>query len=152
MTETRSAAEIAERHSRRRPRILFLQAVLFTAWQGSFFVLGTGGEGDRLVDHVQTSAWAVWVLALLLMMSTSGGWFRGREVRRLINDEVAIDNRRRGQQFGFYAAVLAGLGVYAFHRFVDPISVPGAVHAILSIGIGAALLRYALLERRAERG
>ena len=148
---TRTAAEAAERFSRRRRRILMAQGLLFLIWQASFYAWGAETDGTRLVDQVKVSAWAVWVLALLLMMATGGGWIHGREIRRLMNDEVAIDNRRRGQQFGFFAAALAGLGVYAVNQFVEPIGTLDAIHAVLTIGVGAAILRYALLERRAER-
>lgn len=149
---TRTAAQTAERVSRRRSRILMAQAVLFLIWQGTFYAWGAETDGARLVDHVKISAWAAWVLALLVMMATGGAWIHSREVRRLVNDEVAVDNRRRGQQFGFFAAVLAGLGVYGVHQFVTPIGTLDAIHAILTIGVGAAILRYALLERRGERG
>ncbi len=151
MTETRSAAQIAERVSRRRGRMLFYQGLFFILWQGSFYAWGAAVDGDRLVDHVKVSAWAVWILLLLVLMSTGGGWFRNREVRRLINDEVAVDNRHRGQQAGFFASVLGGLGVYAVNQFVRPISALDAIHATLSIGIGVAILRYATLERRGDR-
>lgn len=151
MADTRSASEIAERVTRRRGRILFTQALMFTLWQGGFYAWGAS-VGDRLVDQIKISAWAVWVLILLLLMSTGGGWFRSREVRRLINDEVAVDNRRRGQQAGFYGAILGGLGVYAVNQFVEPVSTLDAIHATLSLGVGVAILRYGMLERRAERG
>ena len=152
MADNRSASEIAERVTRRRGRVLFSQALIFILWQVSFYAWGATGPGDRLIDHVKVSAWAVWVLALLQLMATGGGWFRSREVRRLINDEVAVDNRRRGQQAGFYAAILGGLVVYAINQFVEPVSTRDAIHATLSLGVGAALLRYAMLERRGERG
>lgn len=152
MTDTRSASQIAERISRRRGRVLFIQGLMFILWQCSFYAWGATGDSDRLVSQVKISAWVVWVLALMLLMSTGGGWFRSREVRRLINDEVSIDNRRRGQQAGFYGAVLGGLAVYAINQYVEPISTLDAIHAILSVGAGAAILRYAMLERRGERG
>jgi hypothetical protein len=151
MTDDRTI-QIAERMSRRRGRILFLQGALFLVWQGSFYAWGAETGGDRLVDQVKVSAWAVWVLALLVMMATGGGWLRGREVRRLMNDEVSVDNRRRGQQAGFFAAALGGLAVYAVNQYVEPVSTLDAIHATLSVGVAVAILRYAMLERRAERG
>jgi len=151
MTETRSAAQIAERVSRRRGRVLFTQSLMFILWQASFTAWGSAGAGDRLVDQVKISAWVVWVLGLMLLMSTGGGWFQSREVRRLINDEVSVDNRRRGQQAGFYGAVLGGLVVYAINQYVEPVSTLDAIHAILSVGVGAAILRYGMLERRGDR-
>lgn len=151
MADNRSASEIAERVTRRRGRVLFSQALMFILWQG-FYAWGATDAGDRLIDQVKVSAWSFWVLALLQLMATGGGWFRSREVRRMINDEVAVDNRRRGQQAGFYAAILGGLVVYAINQFVEPVSTRDAIHATLSLGVGVALLRYAMLERRGERG
>lgn len=151
MADSHSASEIAERVSRRRGRMLMFQGLLFILWQGSFYAWGAAADGPRLVDHVKVSAWAVWILALLVLMATGGGWFRSREVRRLINDEVSVDNRRRGQQAGFFASVLGGLGVYAVNQYVEPVSALDAIHATLSIGIGVAILCYGMLERRGDR-
>lgn len=152
MTDHRSAAQIAERVSRRRGRILFTQGLIFLIWQGTYYAWGSTLQGDRLVDHVKISAWVAWVLVLLLMMATGGGLFRGREVRRLINDEGSVDNRRRGQEAGFFAAILGGLAMYGINQYVEPVSALDAIHAILSVGVGVAMLRYGMLERRAERG
>ena len=151
MTDRASVAATADRLSRRRTRILWVQAVIFVLWQTSFFSWGDPEGPLRTVDQVKVGAWALWSLALLVLVSTGGGWFQSREVRRLLNDEVSVSNRRRGQQAGFVTAVIAGIAVYLVSQ-VEPVTARDAVHAVLTVGLGVALFRYALLERRAERG
>lgn len=151
MTDTGSAAEIAERVSQRRSRVLWLQAILFIAWQGSFFGWGAPMvEPLRTVDHVKMSAWLVWSAALLLLLATGGGWFRSKEVRRLLNDEVTRAHRAEAQQWGFWFAIPTTIGLSVVSQMAV-VTTAEALHAILTLGVGAAILRFAVLERRAER-
>jgi hypothetical protein len=143
--------ERAERLSRRRTRILWFELVIFMIWQATFAVWGVADRAPaRTVDQIKVSAWIVWAIALLVLLSTGGGVFRSAEMRRLLNDEVTTAHRHAGLRWGFWGAMAATLAVYGVSMFT-PISVHDAVHAILTLGIGAALARYAWLERRAER-
>jgi hypothetical protein len=144
------AARTAERLSRLKGRMIGLQAVLFIAWQGLYFSTNPGGELVRTVDRVQLASWLVWVVALMAFLATGGGWIWGRDVRRLLNDEMAVHNRREGQRAGFWGAMAASLLIYAI-SFYEPLEPREAVHLILSLSIGVALVRYGWLERRAER-
>ena len=144
------AARTAERLGRFKGRLIGLQAVFFIAWQGLYFSNRGDAFPARTVEHVQLSAWVVWVVALLAFLATGGGWIWSREVRRLLNDEMAVHNRHEGQRAGFWGAMAAGLLIYLI-SFYEALELREAVHLILSLSIGAALVRYAWLERRAER-
>jgi len=151
MSEPLTAARLADKVTRRRGRILMALAVMFIVWQTSFYGWGQAHDPLRTVDHVRIGAWIVWAGVLLLMLAIGGAWLYSREVRRLVNDESALFNRQAGQQAGFFAAMIAGVAVYLVNLF-EPVGTLDAVHAVMTAGIGVALVRYALLERRAERG
>lgn len=146
-----SAIDRAERSSRKRTRILWMEFFLFVVWQGGFvFLLRPQHLPLRLVDWVAQSARMVWALVLLVLIATGGAFFASAEVRRLMNDDVSTANRHEGQRWGFWAAMITVLGLYGISLF-EPLSINLAIHLVLTLGIGAALWRFAWLERRAER-
>ena len=148
--DARRAAEIAERLAWKKSVVLWLQGLLFVVWQGNWF-LNHPGEPERTVEKVQIAAWFVWAVALLIPLFTGGGWIWSREVRRLLNDELAVHNRHAAQRAGFVGAAAASLLVYGL-SFYEPLGARDAVHLILTLTIGAALFRHAWLERRSGRG
>jgi len=149
MTET-SDVEQAHRVGRKRARLFAAQAILFLAWQGLFYS-GPGEDPMRTVSAVKLSAWFVWVLALLLLLVTGGGLLRHRRLRGLLNDELTRRNRTMAFVAGFWAAVAACVGLYVVQMF-EPVSGREAVHVVLSGAIAAALLTFALRERRTAGG
>lgn len=136
----------AERLSRRRARMLPFMAIVFLTQQATFF--SGGDRGERAVDHVHIAAWLVLSAVLLLALVTGGGWIYPRAVRDLANDEVTRAHRSAAFQYGFLASMAGCIGLYVFDLF-EPLSGRDAVHFILTIGIFAALIRFAMLERRA---
>ncbi|QNM82306.1 hypothetical protein H8M03_09810 [Sphingomonas sabuli] len=147
MTTMSEAAE-AERLSRRRGRILPMLTLLFLIQQASFF--SQLGQGDTPIDHVKISAWMVMSLLLVLMLYTGGGWFHSRRVRELANDESTRAFRQSALNLGFLMTMLAALAV-ALVSMVQPIGPREAVQVIVSVGVVTAMLRFAFLERRAQR-
>lgn len=141
-----SDQELAERLTRRRARLLPVLAVIFISGQAVYF--GDVVEPMRMVDATKISAWLVWALALLVLLATGGGLLRSKKVRALLNDEGTRDHRLRAIAFGFWAAMLACVLVYVLSAF-EPVSAREAIHLVLTLGVGAALLRFGLLERRA---
>jgi hypothetical protein len=147
----RSAAERAERYARKRTRILWLEFAFFVIWQGGFvFILKPQAAPVRAVDWVEQSAWLLWAVVLLALIGTGGAVFQSAEVRRLMNDDVSTANRHEGQRWGFWAAMATVVALYIADLF-QPVSLTIAIHAVLTLGIGAALWRFAWLERRADR-
>jgi fucose 4-O-acetylase-like acetyltransferase len=142
-----SNAETAERLNRRRARMLPVLALFVLIQQAAYF-----GSGDRLrtVDLVRNSAWIVLVAVILAGLLTGGFWFRSREVRELMNDEVTRANRASALAWGFTMAIVAAIVLYALESFVpDGATTREVIHVITSAGLVTALLRFAFLERRA---
>lgn len=143
--------QIAERLHRRRTRIIWAQAILFTIMQASYYSNMPSFDAPlRTVDQVKLSAFAVWALALLLLLGVSGGLFRGKAVRALMDDELTRNHRRIVLNWGYYAAMLTAIGFYMLSQYVR-MSAPEAVHAIVSVGVIVPMIRFVILERRAER-
>jgi hypothetical protein len=145
MTDIRDI-EKAERIGKSRARLFAAQALLFVSWQGFYFA--DAPEGPlRLVDSVRIWTWLVWVAALLMLIATGGGLFRSKAVRALLNDELTRANRTQAHIAGFWAATISGIGLYVIDLF-DPIQTREAIHGILSAAIAAALITFAIRERR----
>ena len=138
----------AEELSRRRARMLPFLAIIYFTQQATFF----SGEapGSRDVDHVKIGAWLVLSLVLLLALATNGFWFQKREVRELIDDESTKAHRAQAMTVGFMVAMLGAIVVYFVEQF-EPVTSRVAIHIILSLGLGAALIRFGMLERRAHQ-
>jgi hypothetical protein len=141
-----SEVERADRIGRRRARLFAFQAILFISWQALFFS-GPAEDPLRTVSAVKISAWFVWALVLLFVLATGGGFLRHRRLRGLLNDELTRQNRTKGYVTGFWAAAAACIALYLVGMF-EPVSGREAIHIILSAGIGAALLAFAIRERR----
>jgi hypothetical protein len=138
--------EKAERIGRGRARIFAVQAVLFISWQG-IFVSRAADAG--VPSGLRLSAWLVWSLALLFLLATGGALIRGRKVRPLLNDEFTRGHRMKAQVTGFWAAAASAIALYILQMF-ETVTASEAIHIILSFAIGAALLTFSLLERRAR--
>jgi hypothetical protein len=140
--------EIADRLSRRRARIFPVLGFFFLVGQARFFA------GDqplsRAVDQFKISAWLVWAVALLLALAFAGGHFRGARVRALMEDETTRANRQSAYALGFWAAMLASVAAYVLNMF-EQVGGLDAIHLVLTAGVGAAILRFGLLERRSFR-
>lgn len=147
--DQRSVAERAEYLSRGRARMLPFLAIIYFSQQVSFFsALGNGPHDD--VDHFKIGAWVVLSLALLFGLATKGFLFERKAVRDLIDDESTRANRLEGMRVGFLFACGAALAAY-FIAEVQPLTVGEAAHLVLTFGLGAALLRFGYLERRAYK-
>jgi hypothetical protein len=147
MTDT-STIERAEELSRKRARLLPFLAIIYLTQQATFFA-GDAPPGVRDVDHVKIGAWLVLSLVLLLALATNGFWFQRREIRQLINDEHTRANRASAMTAGFVASMLGAIIIYFVEQF-EPVTAREAIHIILSLGLGAALIRFGMLERRAH--
>jgi len=138
--------ENAERYTRRRARVLIVSAIFFIAMQGTHF-----GQfhGSRLVDQVKISAWFVWAIALLAVLASGGGFFKGKAVRALMNDESTRAHRAEALVWGFWAAMAGCILLYALTMVEPATTARDAIHLILTFGVGAAILRFGRLEMRA---
>ena len=138
--------EEAERLGRKRSQIFFVLAIVFFAGQSIYF----GAPEATRDSPPRVGAWLILVCLMLLLLATGGFLLRGRKVRHLLNDESARANRVAAQAIGFWATILALIAVYVESMF-DPLTLNEAVHIIGTIGVGAALISFAVRERRAHR-
>lgn len=149
MTDKENVAGRADRLSRRRARLLPVLAVLYLTQQASYFSEPAVPTG-RVVDQVKVGAWLLLSVALLAALVTKGFWFHARDVRNLIDDENTRANRLDALRWGFLAAMLTGVLLYFWDQ-LEPMSARQAIHLIMSLGLGAALVRFGMLERLAHR-
>jgi len=145
----RTVSERADFLSRRRARILPVLAILYLTQQASYITMRSG-PAARPVDAMKISAWLVLSAVLLAAIATKGFWLQPREVRSMIDDEVTRANRSDAMRFGFVFAMLTCIVVYFITMF-EPVNGRDAVHIIMSDGLGAALIRWGWLERRAHK-
>jgi len=149
VTDKESATVRADRLSRRRARILPILAIIYLTQQASYFSAALDSP-TRTVDHVKIGAWLLLSAVLLAALTTKGFWFHPRAVRELVDDEHTRNNRLDAMRIGFLAAMLTGIVLY-FVVQIEPMTARQAIHLIISLGLGAALVRFGMLERRAYR-
>jgi len=124
-------------------------AIIYFTQQVTFLsALGNGPHRD--VDHFKIGAWVVLSVVLLLALATKGFWLQPKPVRDLIDDESTRANRLDAMRIGFLFACSAALAAYFIAEF-QPLTVGEAAHLVLTFGLGAALIRFGFLERRAHR-
>ena len=146
-----SPAQIAERLQRRRVRVMWAQAVVFMIMQASYYSSMPSFDAPlRTVDQVKLSAFAVWAVALMVLLGVSGGLFRSKAVRALMDDELTRSHRRAALAAGYYAAMLTALIFYVVSQYIR-MSPPEAIHAIVTVGVIVPMVRFIMLERRADR-
>ena len=138
--------EAADRMGRKRSQILFALAIVFFAGQSLYF---TSSPSTR-DSPARVGAWLILVILILLLLATGGFLLRGRKVRDLLNDETSRLNRLAAQALGFWVTIIASLAVYVESMF-DPLTVSEALRIIVTIGVGSALISFAVRERRAHR-
>jgi heme/copper-type cytochrome/quinol oxidase subunit 2 len=138
--------EVAERMGRARSRLFFVLAIVFFAGQSAYFASSPATRDS----HARVGAWLILVILMLMLLATGGFLLRGRKVRDLLNDEMSRHNRLAAQAMGFWVTVISALVVYVESMF-DPVTFNEAIHIIVTLGVGAALISFAVRERRAHR-
>jgi len=137
--------EEAERMGRTRSRVFFVLAIVFFAGQSVYFSSSPATRDSS----PRVGAWLILVLLMLMLLATGGFLLRGRKVRDLLNDEASRHNRLASQALGFWVTILSALAVYVESIF-DPVTFNEAIHIIVTLGVGAALISFAVRERRAH--
>lgn len=145
----RTAAERADYLSRRRARMLPALVAIYLSQQVTFFS-ALNPAGHESARDVKIGAWLVLSVVLLAALTTKGFWFQPREVRDMIDDENTRANRLEAIRSGYIASMLTAMLIYFWTQF-DPLSAMETIHLILSAGLGVALIRFGMLERRAHR-
>lgn len=138
--------EEAERMGRKRSQIFFVLAIVFFAGQSAYFASSPATRDS----HARMGAWIILVVLIMMLLATGGFLFRGRNVRDLLNDETSRLNRLASQALGFWVTIVTALAVYIESIF-DPLTLNEGLHIIVTLGVGAALISFAMRERRAHR-
>lgn len=140
--------DTAERLTRSRARAIPGLVIVFTLFQAAYFT----SDGADIVaegpDILRLYAWLALSCVLLVFLATGGGFFRSRKVRTLLNDETTKAHRATATIAGFWVAMILCFIMYGATMY-EPIAARTAAHVVLTAGIGTALLRFAILERRA---
>ena len=145
----RGIAEKAERLSRKRARMLPLLAAIYLSQQLTFFT-ALDPAGHDSARYAKTGMWLVLTLLLLAGIATRGFWFTDAQTRMLIDDEHTRANRMEAMRLGFVVGMLTAVATVIIAMF-EPVRANEAAQLVLSFGIGAALIRFGMLERRAYR-
>ncbi|HEX8842141.1 MAG TPA: hypothetical protein VF757_07560, partial [Sphingomicrobium sp.] len=135
--------------SKRRARMLPALAIIFLSQQATFFSQMSDGQHVS-AETAKISAWLVLSVLMLFGLATKGFWLEPKEVRDLIDDENTRANRNEAMRWGFLFSMGSAVAVYVL-TMLEVVTGREAVHIVLSFGIAAALLRWAVLERRAHR-
>jgi hypothetical protein len=138
--------ETADRLSRRRARMMIPLAFMFFMQQAAFF---SNPPDHRVVSLVRLGGWTALALVILGGLVNGGFWMKPKAVRELMEDEITKANRAQALSLGFALSMLTGIALFGLQVFV-PMDAPEVIHAMLSVGMGAALGRFSILERRAH--
>ena len=133
----------AERASRNRSLLMAVMATILLAQTA----IGLGDEASGMTPAFRHGLWALMILLWLVVLATGGGLLLSRRVRSVMNDEVALANRSRAIQAGFWAAILVAVGLY-FLSLQEEFSVREALRILVNLSISTALVRYAWLDLR----
>ncbi len=162
MSDIEDLGQRAERLQKKRTRVVLtatglfvlLQGAAFNSWERADAILGrTGGslEALRNLDRVRLGAYVLWLVVLLMLLITGGGYIHGRKVREMLADEVTLAHRRSAYMWGYWSLMLTSAGVFVL-GVLQPLNLMEIVHTLLSVGVVVPLLRFAWLERQSERG
>lgn len=141
-----TAEEAAEHLSRRRARLLPVLVLMYLALQ-----LDLGGKihATGMFDVERGLAWLILTAALYSLVASSGPEALMRPAwRPFLDDELTRMHRLKAQAFGFRATGLAAFSLLVAELWVD-FSALQVIHLLVTFGVAAAALRYAMLERRA---
>jgi hypothetical protein len=137
----------ANRLEVRTERILRGSGVMFVTWQVAYFAIFPPPPAIRSVDIVSSLGFLAWAAALLMLVATGGGAFRSRQVREILQDELARARRAVAYQNAFWAVMLVSLAGYVAAHFTQ---LPARLlaHVSLSAGVVVAVATVAYLNRR----
>lgn len=139
-----TAIEVAEKKSRWRALSFLLLAALTLA----VMVFDTSGRGT---DFTQ----GLWFGLMLGSALNLLPWKRllrpNDEVLRLMDDEGTRENRRLSSTIGFWAAVMAALGLGLISRYSDLLDAWLVGQLVATAAMVSAMVTFGLLELRAAR-
>jgi hypothetical protein len=146
--QSKSVVEIADRVSRKRAGGIAVAAIAFLIVQIVTRPFFAGGR--EVVSHLRRDLWAVNAVVLLLLLATGGALLYHRQIRALVNDEVALGNYKTAVVAGYWVAMTTAMGLYVVPTF-SSFTVRETVYVIVTLSITVALLAFSYLEYRDHR-
>ena len=141
--------EIADRYSRKRAAIVALAAIAFIIIHVVLRPFFSGGPDTARYLNVGVM-WAINAIVLLAGLATGGGLLNNRQIRSLVNDEVAQSNYRTAVVAGYWVAMATAMGLYVLPS-AENLTGREAVYVVVTSSIAVALLAFSYLEYRAHR-
>ncbi len=142
-----SNVEIADRKSRKRAWVAGAAAIAFLL-NAVLRPLLLGDIAPRTYERIDW--WALNAIVVLLVLATGGGVILKRDIRDLMNDEIARAHLRTSLIVGYWVAMPIALAIYFAPRLRE-IPARVAMYALVSASAGLALLTFSILEVRAHR-
>ena len=140
--------QLASRIEQRTDRILITSGAMFLIWQMAYFVVfNPRSVPVRNVDIVASAGFIAWAGALLMLLAKGGGAFSSREVREILDDELARAQRGQAYRNAFWTVMLVALGGYVSAQFTD-LPARTLAHLTLSAGVLVAVATLSYLRRR----
>ena len=142
----RSLIELADRKSRMRAVLFGVATLIFLAVQiitRPNFSTGEYSHGWRLY------AWAFNAALLLACLGGGGGLMNSRQLRALIQDDVARTNYRLACTSGFWVAMVSALATFVVPAFQGMTGLQVG-YIVVTLSASAALLAFSWLEFRAH--
>lgn len=139
-------ADLAERLTRRRARLLPVFAILLIVQQG----MGFSSAGAPPAQPLRVGAWLVLTVVLLAVFASGGGLARSAKVRALMNDDTTRAHRARACMLAFWNMMATGIVLYVLSAF-KAFDGRTAVHIVMTVGLASALISFAAMERQALR-
>ncbi len=139
--------EAADRLSRRRAIVIVVAVVAFLGGQivaRPYFVNDSSDHALRLI------MWGANAGLLLVVLATGGCLLRGKNVRRLMNDEVTAGHQRSSVISGFWVAMATAL-LLGVIPGAERVNAREAMYVVVTASVAAALLVFSYLEIRALR-
>ena len=138
--------DAAELIGRKRARMLLILVLAYTLIQIS--LARKLADVDWPTSPFQAGAWLFLSSAFVIVLYTGGKFPKSRPgLLPLIDDDVTRQNRSKAIAAGFLTMVLTTAGLFIYSYFGE-LLLRQAAHLILSVGVGIAGLRFALLERK----
>lgn len=138
--------EDVEKLARSRTRMLRLFPILYIGQQGVF--IDAAQRSGRLT-FVHAVAWLAMTLVMLALLLGKGFPTHSAETRAQLDDETTRAHRFQAMSWGFVSAIVTSMIFYA-STFYETIPAHMVAHGVVSAAILVAVLRFAILEKRAE--
>ena len=144
--------DVADKAQRRRALILLASACIFVLMQA--IALGAGYRIE--MGHVRNVDIAQLIAPMLVAIGIARGlfgmplWLRDPYVRRAINDERVLDNRRRAVEAGLLSAAAVAIVITLLAPFLSLRDFEVA-HAALFVLVVIPVARFVWLERKDAR-